>query len=117
MAGVIAVTTTQPNIHAGRTSPEQVHSVAPALERYTQKRLYGEIWNRPGLRRRDRCLITVATLTARGTAPALTHYVDQALENGVTPREISEMIVHLAYYSGWGNAMSAIAPISEVFSK
>jgi 4-carboxymuconolactone decarboxylase len=117
MAGAIAVTTTQPNIHARRTSPAQVHFVAPALERYTQERLYGEIWQRSGLSRRDRCLITVAALIARGTAPALTYYADQALENGVTPREISETIVHLAYYSGWSNAMSAIAPVSEVFSK
>ena len=110
-------TFTQPNIHARRTSPEQVQSVAPALERYTQERLYGEIWKRPGLTRRDRSLVTIAALIARGTAPALTYYTNQALENGVTPREISETIVHLAYYSGWSNAMSAIAPVSEVFSK
>jgi 4-carboxymuconolactone decarboxylase len=118
MAGAIAVTTfTQPNIHARRTSPEQVQSVAPALERYTQERLYGEIWKRPGLTRRDRSLVTIAALIARGTAPALTYYANQALENGVTPREISETIVHLAYYSGWSNAMSAIAPVSEVISQ
>lgn len=107
----------QPNVAGRRFSPEQVRSVAPALEKYTQERLYGEIWNRPGLNRRDRSLITVAALIARGQAPALGYYADQAIENGVAPGEISETIVHLAYYSGWGNAMAAVGPVGEVFAK
>jgi 4-carboxymuconolactone decarboxylase len=107
----------QPNVAGRRFSPEQVRSVAPALEKHTQERLYGAVWNRPGLNRRDRSLVTVAALIARGQAPALGYYGDQALENGVTPREISESIVHLAYYSGWGSAMAAIGPVGEVFAK
>jgi 4-carboxymuconolactone decarboxylase len=107
----------QPNVAGRRFSPEQVRSVAPALEKHTQERLYGAVWNRPGLNRRDRSLITIAALIARGQAPALGYYADQALENGVTAPEISEAIVHLAYYSGWGNAMATIGPVSEVFAK
>jgi 4-carboxymuconolactone decarboxylase len=97
--------------------PEQVRSVAPALERYTRERLLGEIWNRPALDRRDRSLITIAALTVRGQAWELGFYANDALENGVTPTELSETIVHLAYYSGWGNAMAAIAPVSAVFAQ
>ena len=107
----------QPNVAGRRFSPEQVRSVAPALEKHTQERLYGAVWNRPGLNRRDRSLVTVAALIARGQAPALGYYGDQALENGVTPRQISESIVHLAYYSGWGSAMAAVGPVGEVFAK
>lgn len=107
----------QRHVEGRRLSPEQVCKVAPALEKYTQDRLYGEVWNRPGLNRRDRSLITVAALIARGQAPALTYYADQAIENGVTPREISETITHLAYYSGWGNAMAAVGPVGEVFAR
>jgi 4-carboxymuconolactone decarboxylase len=107
----------QPNVAGRRFSPEQVRSVVPALEKQTQERLYGDVWKRPGLDRRDRSLITVAALIARGQAPALTYYADQALKNGVTPREIPETIFHLAYYSGWGNAMAAIGPVSQVFAK
>jgi 4-carboxymuconolactone decarboxylase len=107
----------QPNVAGRRFSPEQVGSVAPALEKYTQERLYGKVWERPGLNRRDRSLITIAALIARGQSPALGYYADQAIESGVTPREISETIVHLAYYSGWGNAMAAVGPVSEVFAK
>jgi 4-carboxymuconolactone decarboxylase len=107
----------QPNVAGRRFSPEQVRSVAPALERDTQERLYGAVWNRPGLDKRDRSLVTMAALIARGQAPALGYYADQAIENGVAPREISESIVHLAYYSGWGNAMAAVGPVGEVFAR
>jgi 4-carboxymuconolactone decarboxylase len=122
VAGVTAMVASaadaqQPNVAGRRFSPEQVRSVAPALEKHTQERLYGAVWNRPGLNRRDRSLITMAALIARGQAPALGYYADQAIENGVSPREISESIVHLAYYSGWGNAMATIGPVSEVFAK
>ncbi|WP_457664090.1 carboxymuconolactone decarboxylase family protein [Sinorhizobium medicae] len=107
----------QPNVEGRRFSPDQVRSVAPALEQYTQQRLYGDVWQRPGLNRRDRSLVTIAALIARGEAPALTYYADQALENGVRPSEISETITHLAYYSGWGKAMATIGPVSEAFAK
>jgi 4-carboxymuconolactone decarboxylase len=107
----------QPNVEARRLSPAQVRSVAPALEKYTQDRLYGEVWNRPGLNKRDRSLITIAAMIARGQAPALIYYADQAIENGVKPLEISETITHLAYYTGWGNAMAAVGPVREVFEK
>lgn len=91
--------------------------VAPALERYTRERLIGEVWHRPGLGRRDRSLITVAALIARGQPGELAYYANLALDNGVRPGELSEAIVHLAYYSGWGNAMAATAPVSEVFAQ
>jgi alkylhydroperoxidase/carboxymuconolactone decarboxylase family protein YurZ len=94
---------------------DRVHSVAPALGRYTQERLFGEVWNRPDLSTRDRSLITIAALIARGQAASLTYYADRALDDGVKPREIAETVTHLAYYSGWENAMAAIAPLSDVF--
>jgi len=81
---------TQPNIQGRTPSPEDIRTVAPALEAYTQERLYGDVWKRPGLTPRDRSLITIAALIARDQAPALTYYLNQAIENGVKPREISE---------------------------
>jgi 4-carboxymuconolactone decarboxylase len=110
-------TTTNTSNAGGRPfSRGQVCSVAPALGRHTQERLMGEVWNRPGLDRRDRSLISVAALIARGQMGTLGYYANNALENGVTPAELSETIVHLAYYSGWGNAMAATAPVSAVFA-
>ena len=111
------VQTTQPNIDKRRLSPDDVRKVAPALEAYTQERLYGEIWKRPGLAPRDRSLVTMAALIARDQSPALTYYFDQALENGVKPREISEVITHLAFYAGWANAFGAVGPARDVFAQ
>lgn len=119
--GFIIMTTTahalEPNSETRRFSPDQVRSVAPALELYTQDRLYADVWKRPDLNPRDRSLVTIAALIARGEVGALNYYTDQALENGVKPAEISETITHLAYYSGWGKAMAAIGPVSEVFAR
>ena len=96
---------------------EDVRSVSPALERYTQERLLGEVWKRPGLSARDRSIVTVAVLVARNQTVEMPYYVNLALDSGVKPAEISELITHLAFYSGWGNAMSAVAVAKDVFAR
>ena len=89
--------------------------VAPALEKYTQGPL-AELWKRPGLTPRDRSIVTVAALIARNQTIEMPYYFNLALDNGVKPREISEIITHLAFYAGWANAMSAIAVAKGVFA-
>ena len=91
-----------------------VRMVAPALERYTETTL-SEVWKRPDLSARDRSLVTVAALIARNQATQLSSYLNRAPDNGVKAAEISEVITHLAFYSGWGNAMAAAAVAKEVF--
>jgi 4-carboxymuconolactone decarboxylase len=110
-----SVTTIQPKSGERPLSLDHVRAVAPALEAYTQDRLYGEVWKRPGLSLRDRSLVTIAGLIARGETGALSHYFNQALDHGVEPREISEIILHLAHYSGWGRAFGAVGAAKEVF--
>lgn len=109
--------TKQPNIVGRRLSPDDVMNVAPALEKYTQDRLYGEVWNRPSLSRRDRSIVTITALIARNQAAALPYYFGQALDNGVKPSEISEIITHLAFYSGWANALAAVGAAKDVFAQ
>lgn len=96
---------------------DDVRTVAPALERYTQGRLLGDLWKRPDLSPRDRSLITVAALIARNQTIEMPYYLNLALHNGVRPREISEVITHLAFYSGWANAMSAVVVAKDVFAQ
>jgi 4-carboxymuconolactone decarboxylase len=91
-------------------------TVAPALEKYAQGPL-AELWKRPELSPRDRSIITVAALIARNQTIEMSYYMNLALDNGVKPREISEIITHLAFYSGWGNAMSAVAVAKNVFAE
>jgi 4-carboxymuconolactone decarboxylase len=95
---------------------EDVRKVAPALEAYTQNRLLGEVWKRSGLAPRDRSIVTLAALIARNQTIEMPYHFNLALENGVKPREISEVITHLAFYSGWANAMSAVAVARDVFA-
>jgi len=96
---------------------DDMRTVAPALEKYTQGSLLGDVWKRPGLAPRDRGIVTLAALIARNQTIEMRYYLNLALDNGVKPREISEIITHLAFYSGWGNAMAAVAIAKDVFAQ
>ena len=89
----------------------------PALERYTRDLLFGEVWNRPNLSPRDRSIVTVAVLITRNQATELPCYLNLALDNGVQASEISEIITHLAFYSGWPNATVAAKAADIVFAE
>jgi 4-carboxymuconolactone decarboxylase len=106
-----------PSVLPPRPTLEGVRRVAPALERYTQGRLLGDLWKRPDLSPRDRSIITVTALIARNQTAEMPYYFNLALDNGVRPGELSEVITHLAFYSGWGNAMSAVAIAKDVFGE
>lgn len=90
--------------------------VAPALDKYAQGPL-ADLWKRPGLTPRDRSIVTIAALIARNQTIEMPHYFNVALDNGVKPSEISEIITHLAFYSGWANAMSAAGVAKDVFAR
>ncbi len=89
--------------------------VTPALAKYAQGPL-ADLWKRPGLTPRDRSIVTISALIARNQTIEMPYYFNLALDNGVKPREISEIITHLAFYAGWANAMSAIAVAKGVFA-
>ncbi len=105
---------------SGRTESMQTASnvtkVAPALEKYAQGPL-ADLWKRPGLTPRDRSIVTIAALIARNQTIEMPHYFNLALNNGVKPSELSEIITHLAFYSGWSNALSAVAIAKDIFEQ
>jgi len=90
---------------------------APKLSELTKNVLFGDVWERPGLSKRDRSLITVAALIALNRSEQLRFHLGRALENGVTKEELIELITHLAFYSGWPTAMNAINVAKDVFWK
>jgi 4-carboxymuconolactone decarboxylase len=96
-------------------SYESIQPVAPALEKYAHGAL-ADLWKRPDLNRRDRSIVTLAALIARDQPAEMPFYLNVALDNGLKPREISEIITHLAFYSGWGNAVSAATIAKDIFS-
>lgn len=94
---------------------EEIRTVAPALESYAQKVIQNDLWKRSGLSPRDRGIVTLAALIARDQTVELQYYLGLALDHGVKPAEISEIITHLAFYTGWANAMDAIPAARVVF--
>ena len=91
--------------------------VAPRLAEITDDILFGEIWQRGGLGPRDRSLVTISALIALYRTNELPFHLKKALENGVTRDEVVETITHLAFYSGWPTAGTAIGIARQVFAE
>ena len=89
---------------------------APKLAELSDLVLFGDVWERPELSKRDRSLITVAALVALNRPEQLRFHLGRAVENGVKQQELIETITHLAFYAGWPNAMTAINVAKELFS-
>ncbi len=94
-----------------------IGDVAPKLADITDDVLFGDVWERPQLSKRDRSLITCAALVALGATEQMSFHFPRAVENGVTKDELVELITHLAFYAGWPNAMSAAARARELLGK
>ncbi|HZB91407.1 MAG TPA: carboxymuconolactone decarboxylase family protein [Stellaceae bacterium] len=99
------------------TARDKVRTVAPKLIDLTEKVLFGDVWERPDLKKRDRSLITVAALVALNRSEQLRGHLERALQNGVTKDEIVELITHLAFYAGWPNAMTSALVAKEIFER
>ena len=91
--------------------------VAPALAELTDTVLFGTVWARPGLSPRDRSLVTITSLISLYRVNELPFHLGKALDNGVTRDEIIETITHLAFYSGWPTASTALAIARKVFEE
>jgi 4-carboxymuconolactone decarboxylase len=88
--------------------------LAPKLGELTTDVLFGDVWERPGLSKRDRSLITVASLVSLYRTEQLPFHLRRAMENGLTRDELAEAITHLAFYSGWPTAVTALARLGEI---
>jgi 4-carboxymuconolactone decarboxylase len=100
----------EPSSQAGK----MIGEFAPKLKELTDDVLFGDVWERPQLSKRDRSLATVAALIALNRPEQLRFHLHRALENGVTKEELIEVITHLAFYAGWPCAMTAIRVAKEV---
>ena len=98
-----------------QTPRDKLRAFAPKLIELTEEVLFGDVWERPGLSKRDRSLITVAALVALNREQQLRGHLDRALNNGVTKDELIELFTHLACYSGWPTAVSAALLAKDVF--
>jgi len=96
------------------TAGKTLGDIAPKLAQLTDDVLFGDVWERPQLGKRDRSLITCAALVALGKTEQMSFHFPRAIENGVTRDELVELITHLAFYTGWPNSVSAIGRVREV---
>ena len=94
-----------------------VGDFAPKLAELTDEVLFGDMWERPELAKRDRSLVTVAALVTGGNTEQLVSHLRLAKANGLTETELKEAIMHLAFYAGWPKAMSAIQVAKRVFTE
>lgn len=93
---------------------DEVRGVVPKLIDLSEKVLFGDVWERPGLSKRDRSLITVAALTALARTDQLASHLGRALDNGVTKEELAEVATHLAFYAGWPCGINAATTLRRV---
>ncbi|HMM56992.1 MAG: carboxymuconolactone decarboxylase family protein [Xanthomonadales bacterium PRO7] len=100
-----------------RTAHNAFGHIAPALADYTDDILFGDVWQRAGLSPRDRSLITVSCLIALYRTNELPFHLGKALDNGIDKDEIVELITHLAFYSGWPTATTALTIAQRVFDE
>jgi 4-carboxymuconolactone decarboxylase len=96
------------------TARKTIGDIAPKLAELTEDVLFGDVWERPQLSKRDRSLVTCAALVATGKTEQMSFHFPRAIENGVTEEELVELITHLAFYAGWPNAMSAVTKAKEL---
>ena len=94
-----------------------ISEVAPKLAELSERVLFGDIWERPELSKRDRSLITVATLTALYRTDQLRGHIARGLDNGLSREEIVEAITHIAFYAGWPTAVNGARVAAEVFAE
>lgn len=120
---MVAAQSQPPVVLAAPPAPQQSRAqqlmgkTAPKLAEMTDSVLYGDIWERPQLSKRDRSLVTVAALIALNRPDQLRSHLRLARQNGLTQEELVETITHMAFYSGWPSAVSAAAIAKEVFAE
>jgi len=105
-----------PQQGATRPSGPRQQALAPGLAALTDDVLYGDVWKRPDLSPRDRSLVTLSALIATGKTAQLASHLGRGLDNGLKPSEASGLLAHLAIYSGWPNAVSALEVYEQVYT-
>ena len=89
---------------------------APKLAQLTDDVLFGDVWERPELSPRDRSLVTITALVAGGNSEQLGYHISLGRKNGLTEDEVKEAIIHLAFYTGWPKAITAIMIAKDTFT-
>jgi 4-carboxymuconolactone decarboxylase len=96
---------------------DDLKALAPEFAKLTQDFLFGDIWERSGLSKRDKSLITVTCLVALNRIEQVEFHLAKAFENGLTKEELIAAITHIAFYAGWPTAASGFAHLKKVIDQ
>jgi 4-carboxymuconolactone decarboxylase len=96
---------------------DDLKALAPEFAKLTQDFLFGDIWERPGLSKRDKSLITVTCLVALNRIEQVEFHLKKAFKNGLTKEELVAAITHIAFYAGWPTAASGLNHLQSVIDK
>jgi len=110
----IAASATPPAPDKNSRAQQLFGEIAPKFAELTDNVLYADVWERPGLSKRDRSLLTVSALIAMNRPDQLRSHIGLATKNGLTREELAEAITHLAFYSGWPSSVTAATIAKEV---
>ncbi len=103
------------NVSAPQSSTSATADIAPYLADLTGRVLFGEVWEHPGLSKRDRSLITISVLTALYRTGQISGHVQRGLANGLTKEEIVEAMTHIGFYAGWPTSVQAVQIAKQTF--
>lgn len=112
--GITAVQKQESKTAKNSRAQQLLGDISPKLADLTDDVLFGDVWERPGLSKRDRSLATVSALIALNRADQLRSHLALGRQNGLSREEIAEAITHLAFYAGWPSAITAASVAKEV---
>ena len=110
----IAIKQVAPTSNKNSRAQQLFGEIAPKFAELTDDVLYADVWERQGLSKRDRSLITVSALIAMNRPDQLRSHLGLARQNGLTREELAEAITHLAFYSGWPSSVTAATIAKDV---
>ena len=99
------------------STADDIAELAPEFVKLTKKMLFKDIWERPGLSKRDKSLVTITTLAALNRIEQIDYHLGFGLDNGLTDKEIVAALTQLAFYAGWPAAMSGLTHLKKVLDE
>jgi 4-carboxymuconolactone decarboxylase len=96
---------------------ENADAFSMPMQMLATKSAWGMVWTRPGLPRKVRSMLNIAMLVALGKSDELELHIDGAIRNGVTKKEIGEILLHCAIYCGYPAALGGFRTAREYFAK
>ena len=99
------------------SSKGKARAVVPKLVEIIDSTVYGDVWERKQLSKRDRSMVTVAALVGMRQTDQMRSHMEKALTHGATTEEISELITHLAFYAGFPASLSAALVARPLFEQ